>query len=164
MMRNLACLAVLCSLAAAASTARAGTRVSKAGSIAIDIPDAWKVGGNDTLIAVEDPTQQMGMLVIVVDKADARKALAGVDKLLARNATNIKWAKKAKAVELGGMKGLSRDGSATMHGKQVVTTVVIVGPTATGKGVIEFAGAEPGWLQAHGAELLASFRSLRAAT
>ncbi len=158
---RLSCFATLCGILVTAAPARAGTKVSRAGGVSIDIPDGWKVEGDDRMFAVEDGTHEMGMLVLVVDKSNGKQALAGVEKLLAKKATHIKWSKKAKATELGGMKGISIDGSAMMHDKKVLTTIVIVGPTATGKGVMLFAGAEPAWMQAHGAALLASFESLR---
>jgi hypothetical protein len=143
------------------ATAHADTKTSKSGGVSIDIPDAWKAQGNDQLLAVEDPSDQMGMLLIVVDKSDAKQVLAGVDKLLAKSATDIHWSKKQKPMELNGMKGISIDGSAKVNGKPVLTTMMILGPTPTGKGVIAFAGAEPEWLKAHGEELLATFKSLK---
>ena len=154
-------LALVAALALGATAAHADTKTSKAGGVSIDIPDDWKAEGNDTLLAVEDPSDQMGMLLIVVDKADAKQVLAGLDKLLAKSATDVHWSKKQKAMELNGMKGISIDGSAKMNGKPVLTTIMILGPTPTGKGVIAFAGAQPEWLKAHGDALLATFKSLK---
>ncbi|HTJ41566.1 MAG TPA: hypothetical protein VL463_05695 [Kofleriaceae bacterium] len=147
--------------AALAPAALAGTQTSKSGGFAIDLPDAWKVQGNDQVIGVDDPSDQMGMLLISVDKSDAKQVIAGVDKLLAGTVTDIHWGKKKKSFALNGMKGVSIDGSAKVKGQPVLTTLIILGPTGTGKGVIAFAGAQPAWLQAHGAEMLSAIKTLR---
>jgi len=142
-------------------SAEAGTKVSKSGGVSIDVPDAWKVSGTDRLVGIADPDRHMGLLLFIVDKSDAEKVLTGIDKQLAKTATDIRWSKKTKPIKLNGMKGMSRDGSATMDGKEVLTTEMFLGPTGTGKAIVAFAGADPGWLKSHGAELLATFKSIK---
>lgn len=135
---------------------------AKGATFDITPPSGWKTSSPDpSVIIAEDPSGDAGMLVFAVDEADTGKALAGLDKLLASSATDIKWGKKKKSMTLNGLKGFSIDGSATVKGQPKLTTLVAIGSKKAG--VLVFAAASKDYLKAHGADLLASFKSLKAA-
>jgi hypothetical protein len=153
--------ALLAATLALGSAASADTIKSAAGaSFDITPPTGWKAKTpNPATLVASAPTDDAGLMVFAVDEGDAKKAMAGLDKLLASAATDVKWSKKKKAMKLNGLVGFSVDGSATVDGKPVLTTLVAVGDKTSG--VLIFAGASKAYLEKNGAELLASFKSVK---
>jgi hypothetical protein len=155
--------AILAAALALGATASADTIKSAAGaSFEITPPTGWKAQSpNPATLLAAAPSDDAGIMVFAVDEADTAKAMAGLDKLLASAATDVKWGKKKTKMSLNGLSGFSIDGSATVNGKPVLTTLVAVGGKKAG--VLIFAGASKDYLAKNGAELLASFKSLKAA-
>ncbi len=154
-------LAALFTTALLAAPAHADPIVSKTCAVSVEAPAGWKAAAQgDQMMVMGDPKDEAGVLLICAPKEDAKKALAGLDKLVGGAAKDIKL-EKPKAFAINGMKGIVVDGTATMDGKPVSISTVIVGPTGNGMLVVSFAGVQTDKLQAHAAELLGILKSLK---
>jgi hypothetical protein len=155
--------ALLLSLVFAVPAATAAPLVSKTAGMSIELPANYTAQTKgDVLIVAQDSTGEAGLLVVVVDQANAKKAL----KLLGAKAssifTNAKWG-KPKATKISGLSGFEVHGAALMQGKPVDVAVLVLGPTPTGKGLLIFGAIEHG-KDVHKAEIGAILQSLKPAS
>jgi hypothetical protein len=163
--RNPLALAAVFAVVAAAAPALAQPApplVSQTGKVSVQAPQGWQVNAQgDTFVIMKQPADEAALIFMIIDQADAKKALKGIDKLVKSFATKVKWSKKPKAAELNGLKGINIDGSAVVQGKAALTTMMLLGPTPSGKGVLIFGALRADKAQVHMPTILATFQSLK---
>jgi predicted Zn-dependent protease len=150
-------------LVSGTGVAHAKVHTHAKGKVSVDIPTAWKVKQEKTGVLVgESQDKAVGLLFWVVEKTDAKGAIAQLDKAVEGKITNIKWNKPQQA-SINGMTGIKNVGTATIEGKEAFIMVAVVGPTPSQMGVIIFGAIEQSKLTEHRAELSNIFDSLAAA-
>jgi hypothetical protein len=145
-----------------ATAAHAAPLVSKSGRVSVEAPKGWKVEAQgDTLVGMEDPAGEAGVLLMVIDQGEAEKALQVIDKLVGAVLTNAKWSSKPAKMNLNGMSAIRLDGTGVMDGKAVTVALIIAGPTPAGKGVIALAGIQTDKLNKHLATVKGVFGTVK---
>jgi hypothetical protein len=142
------------------SVAHADTRISKTGMVRVDLPDTWSVSApkGDVLLIASDPSKEVGMVFIVVDKSKTKAVLKALSAQLVGSAKNLKLG-KAKKTTINGMKGVVQDGSATFDGKPALISIALL-KTINGKGLAVFTAVAAGTMDKHGAAVLGNIGSL----
>jgi hypothetical protein len=144
-----------------AATAHADPIVNKLAGASIDIPKTWKVQSqSEQQLAAADPTEEAGLLFVVVDVSDLKKVNDQLDAQLAKTATELKW-DAPQQVTQNGLEGVMRKGSATVA-KKPSRLVALVLMTPKRKGVIVLGVVQADKLDAHKQELDGIVHSLKA--
>ena len=125
MKRNV--LVALALVALAAAPAAAEVKKHPTAKVEIDVPSTWKMDGKADVMTLADPTNEVGIILIVTEAKDLQKVVGELDKQLAKVATDIKWAKpKPEAVKLNGMDALANRGTGKVSGKDANLGLLLV--------------------------------------
>lgn len=131
---GLSVLAVLC----LAGTAFGADVPYEPGKVSVFVPEGWtqasqedKKTGQAMLVAA-DPTQNAGLVFAVMNAANLKKAMKGLDKHLKQSLTKIKKG-KFKKVDVNGMKGTMADGTAVTKDGKAVSMFLILAETPNKK-------------------------------
>jgi hypothetical protein len=157
---SLVALVLAATLGTAGTVAHADTRISKTGQVRVDLPDTWSVSApnGDVLLIATDPSKEVGMVFIVVDKSKTTAVMKALSAQLGGAAKHLKLGKPKKTT-INGMKGVVQDGSATFDGKPALISIALL-KTINGKGLAVFTAVADGTMDAHGPEVLGIFKSL----
>ena len=124
---GLAVLAVMC----LAGTAFAADVPYEPGKVSVFVPDGWTQATKDdpktkqAMLVAADPTQNAGLVFVVLNAANLKKAMKGLDKELKKSLTKIKKG-KFKKVDVNGMPGMAADGTAkTKDGKDISMFLIL---------------------------------------
>lgn len=143
--------------------AAAGTKTHKAAQIEFWVPDNWTLEGEEAdQLTVSDPKGQVGLLFFVKDGKDIKAALAALDELIAKIATDVKMVGKPQKTTLNGLEAVVVDGTAKAEGKRVELSILVV-KTPTGKYLAVFGVLEPAVKKKHEANLVKILGSLKKA-
>lgn len=143
--------------------AAADTKTHKAAQIQFWVPDTWTVEGEDKdQLTVSDPKGQVGLLFLVRDGKDIKAALAALDDVIAKIATDVKMVGKPQKTTLNGLEAVVVDGTAKADGKPVELSILVV-KTPNGKYLAVFGVLEPAVKKTHEANLVKILASLKAA-
>lgn len=143
------------------AAAGADTQTHGGAKVSITVPEGYtsKIEAGDILV-MQSKDGTVGLLLWVVEKADAAEAIKLLDKGLEGKVSDAKWGKLTKT-NINALKGIKNVGTATVMGKPAFTMVAILGPTPTKKGLIVFGAVEQSKLKEHKAELAGIFASLK---
>jgi hypothetical protein len=157
-----AVVVLACLLAFPSAAVHAEPKTSKAAKVTLDVPKGWKVDVKDDTMRGESGDKQVALLMWVVDSADVDAATKKLDGELYSAVASLKWGKPT-AAKVHGLKASYIDGTGRAVSGELDVKVIVVGPTATKKGVILVAAVEHAKLDAHKAEIQALFESVRPA-
>ena len=120
-------------------TAMADVHANPHGGVQVDVPHDWKTHVDGDVLVATDPHEEAAVIFVVSNSDDMKKVGDAVDAELGKVAKNVKWGAQHK-VTMGGMSGISMDGSASIDGHAVSTgAIIVVTPKKKGVFLIGFA-------------------------
>ncbi len=155
-MHKLLALSALATTLAFATQATAKTYPHPPAGVSINIPDTWKVDGDDNTLTCESPSGAIHMFFTSVPARKADAAVAALEKLIRTHVKKLKTGKE-HAITVNGMQGAVIDGTGVLEGHAVeVSALALAAPT--GQYILAFGVALKGKAKA---EKPASLRILK---
>jgi predicted Zn-dependent protease len=153
-MRRIATLCFALATLALLPAAFAEVKTHAAAGVEMDVPAGWKAEAHsDDLMTIQDPKDEVGIMLIVLDAKDFKKAVAAVDTEIGKVAKNIKWEHpEPKQIKLNGMDAIANGGTAVIEGKPA-DIGVLVAKTPSGKLLLVFGAVESAKKSAHQSEI-----------
>jgi hypothetical protein len=143
-----------------AAPARADLKTHKSAQVQFWVPDDWKLEGEEAnQLTVTDPKGQVGLLFFIKDGKDIKAALAALDEVIAKIATDVKVTNQQKTT-LNGMEAVIVDGTGKAEGKPIELSVLVV-KTPAKKYLAVFGVIEPAVKKKHEANLVKILGSLK---
>src|SRR5262245_50743039 len=128
--------------------------------VSLEIPAGWEIKTTKKIIIGAAKDKSVGVMFWMVDRKDAEASAKLLDKMLGPIVKDPKW-EKPVAAQLGGMKGVMINGTATVRDRPVFVMVAIVAPTPTDKGIMIYAAVEQSKLDQLKDQVRAIFDSVR---
>ncbi len=154
-------LAACVLLLVCSGVAAAEVKTAKNAKVTVTTPKGYKVDAkDDNVMRGESKDKAVAVFVWTVDTTDvasAQKMLAGE---LYSSVAGLKW-DKPRTDKVNGLPAAFFDGSGRAVGAALDIAVVLVGPTATKKGVIVMAAVDHEKRAAHQAEIDTMFKSVK---
>jgi hypothetical protein len=148
---------------ASVSPALAEVKTHPTAKVEIDVPTGWKMNGNGDVMTIVDPTNEIGMILVVTETKDVDKVVANLDQRLAKVATDIKWANpKPEKTTLNGMPALTNRGQGKVNGKDANLGLILV-RTPAEKALLVVAAVESAKYDGHKAEIQKLIGSIKPA-
>ena len=142
-MRRIATLCFALVTLALLPAASAEVKTHATAKVQMDVPAGWKAEAHsDDLMTIQDPKDEVGIMLVVMDAKDFKKAVAAIDEEIGKVAKDIKWEHpEPKQIKLNGMDAIANGGTAMIEGKHA-DIGVLVAKTPSGKLLLIFGGVE----------------------
>lgn len=145
-----------------AGSAHAGVHASKAGKVAITLPEKWSFTESDELVRAASPDNSVAFVCWIVESADVKQALSTLEHELYSSVQGLRWVDKMKKVKINSIPATFVEGlGVNAQAAQLDILVTVAGPTKTKKGVIMMAVVEHDKLKANRATVQSIFQTLK---
>jgi hypothetical protein len=144
--------------------ASADVHRNKAGKVSIDIPKKWTVDVKDEMIRAVSPSNEVALVVFIVESADVKAALTKLEGELYSSVQGLKWVDKPKKLKVNKLAATFVEGvGVSSRATQLDVLVTVAGPTPAKKGVIVMAVVDHDKLATNKAAIQAIFQTLKPA-